>query len=166
MFGCLFKRFCTSTFASFYPTHRISGLSFRYLHHSPYFTAEIPSTVTCNTQHQNDVVSTSMRRDHVASTFIRRHFNVVCPLGIVSRLFGKMGDMLFARPASIWSENEHVVWTCTSNYFLCATPPTGFNNWSFWNVAGIFYMVWIYACGLDILLTLMFWHCNLGTFLT
>ena len=33
------------------------------------------------TQHQNDVVSTSMRRDHVASTLIRRHFNVVCPLG-------------------------------------------------------------------------------------
>ena len=32
-------------------------------------------------QHQNDVVSTSMRRDHVASTLIRRHFNVVCPLG-------------------------------------------------------------------------------------
>ena len=33
------------------------------------------------TQYQNDVVSTSMRRDHVASTLIRRHFNVVCPLG-------------------------------------------------------------------------------------
>ena len=33
------------------------------------------------TQHQNDVVSTSMRHDHVASTLIRRHFNVVCPLG-------------------------------------------------------------------------------------
>ena len=32
-------------------------------------------------KHQNDVVSTSMRRDHVASTLIRRHFNVVCPLG-------------------------------------------------------------------------------------
>ena len=36
------------------------------------------------TQHQNDVVSTSMRRDHVASTLIRRHFNVVCPLGTIS----------------------------------------------------------------------------------
>ena len=33
------------------------------------------------TQHQNDVVSTSMRRDHVASTLIRRHFNVVCLQG-------------------------------------------------------------------------------------
>ena len=33
------------------------------------------------TQHQNDVVSKSMRRDHVASTLIRHHFNVVCPLG-------------------------------------------------------------------------------------
>ena len=35
------------------------------------------------TWHQNDVVSTSMRRDHVASTLIRRrrHFDVVCLLG-------------------------------------------------------------------------------------
>ena len=30
---------------------------------------------------QNDVVSTSMRRNHVASTLIRRHFYVMCPLG-------------------------------------------------------------------------------------
>ena len=30
---------------------------------------------------QNDVVSTSMRRDHVASTLIRRHFHTKCPLG-------------------------------------------------------------------------------------
>ena len=30
---------------------------------------------------QNDVVSTSMRRDHVASTLIRRHFHTICPLG-------------------------------------------------------------------------------------
>ena len=32
----------------------------------------------------NDVVSTSMRRNHVASTLIRRHFYVICPLGNVS----------------------------------------------------------------------------------
>ena len=32
-------------------------------------------------QRQNDVVSTSMRRDHVASTLIRRNFDVVCLLG-------------------------------------------------------------------------------------
>ena len=30
---------------------------------------------------QNDVVSMSMRRDHVVSTLIRRHFYVMCPLG-------------------------------------------------------------------------------------
>ena len=36
--------------------------------------------IPAGTQHQNDVVSTSMRRDHVASTLIRRHFNVVCLL--------------------------------------------------------------------------------------
>ena len=38
-------------------------------------------TRPAGTQYQNDVVSSSMRRDHVASTSIRRHFNVVCPLG-------------------------------------------------------------------------------------
>ena len=31
---------------------------------------------------QNDVVSTSMRRNHVASTFIRRHLYVMCPAGV------------------------------------------------------------------------------------
>ena len=37
----------------------------------------IPVGIWC----QNDVVITSMRRDDVASTFIRRHFYVECPLG-------------------------------------------------------------------------------------
>ena len=38
---------------------------------------------------QNDVVSTSMRRNHVASTLIRRHFRTKCPLGsILSSLQG------------------------------------------------------------------------------
>ena len=46
-------------------------------------TAEYMYHIRAGTQHQNDVVSTSMRRDHVASTLIRRHFNVVCLLGIL-----------------------------------------------------------------------------------
>ena len=41
----------------------------------------IRSAIPAGKQHQNDVVSTSMRRDHVASTLIRRHYNVMCPLG-------------------------------------------------------------------------------------
>ena len=36
-----------------------------------------PAGICC----QNDVVSTSMRRNHVASTLIRRHFRTKCPLG-------------------------------------------------------------------------------------
>ena len=36
---------------------------------------------------QNDVVSTSMRRDHVASTLIRRHFHTKCPLGRLCATF-------------------------------------------------------------------------------
>ena len=35
---------------------------------------------------QNDVVLTSMRRNHVASTLIRRHFRTKCPLGSVCYL--------------------------------------------------------------------------------
>ena len=31
--------------------------------------------------YQNDVVSTSIRRNHVAPTLIRRHFYAMCPLG-------------------------------------------------------------------------------------
>ena len=37
----------------------------------------IPAGIWC----QNDVVLTSMRRDDVASTLIRRHFHTKCPLG-------------------------------------------------------------------------------------
>ena len=40
------------------------------------------ASLPAGTQYQNDIVSTSMRRDHVASTLIRRHFNVVCSLGL------------------------------------------------------------------------------------
>ena len=36
---------------------------------------------------QNDVVSTSMRRNHVASTLIRRHFCTKCPLGQLSWVY-------------------------------------------------------------------------------
>ena len=36
-----------------------------------------PAGIWC----ENDVVLTSMRRDYVASTLIRRHFRTKCPLG-------------------------------------------------------------------------------------
>ena len=44
-------------------------------------SARSPVGIWC----QNDVVSTSMRRDHVASTLIRRHFHTKCPLGSVGQ---------------------------------------------------------------------------------
>ena len=37
----------------------------------------LPAGIWC----ENDVVLTSMRRDYVASTLIRRHFGTKCPLG-------------------------------------------------------------------------------------
>ena len=37
-------------------------------------TEKYITSLPAGTQHQNDVVSTSMRLDHVASTLIRRHF--------------------------------------------------------------------------------------------
>ena len=39
-----------------------------------------PAGIWC----ENDVGSTSMRRHHVASTLIRRHFGTKCPLGLYS----------------------------------------------------------------------------------
>ena len=36
-----------------------------------------PADIWC----ENDAVLTSMRRDHVASTLIQRHFGTKCPLG-------------------------------------------------------------------------------------
>ena len=41
-----------------------------------YALAMYPAGIWC----QNDVVSTSMRRDHVASTLTQRHFYAMCPL--------------------------------------------------------------------------------------
>ena len=49
----------------------------RYPAPSPEPTTHFPAGIWC----QNDVVSTSMRRNHVASTLIRRHFRPKCPLG-------------------------------------------------------------------------------------
>ena len=38
---------------------------------------EYPAGIWC----ENDIVLTSLRRDYVASTLIRRHFDTKCPLG-------------------------------------------------------------------------------------
>ena len=55
-----------------------------------------------------------------------------------------------------------------SGYLVCASPPTVL-YWFFWNFTGVLDMVWRYACGLDIILKLFFYHffCyfNLGIFL-
>ena len=42
-------------------------------------STDIPAGIWC----ENDVGSTSMRRHHVASTLIRRHFGTKCPLGLL-----------------------------------------------------------------------------------
>ena len=56
-------------YGSFHQDHRIiQGLP----------TNHTPAGIWC----QNDVVLTSMRRTHVASTLIRRHFRTKCPLGM------------------------------------------------------------------------------------
>ena len=42
-----------------------------------------------------------------------------------------------------------------SGYLVCATPPTVL-SWFFRNFTDVFFMVWRYACGLDIVLKLFF----------
>ena len=49
----------------------------------PLTDCKLNNNFPADTQYPNDVVSTSMPRDHVESTLIRRHFNVLCPLGWV-----------------------------------------------------------------------------------
>ena len=46
-----------------------------------------PVSIWC----QNGVVSTSIRRHHVASTLIRRHFHIMCPLGALPVCNAKQG---------------------------------------------------------------------------
>ena len=55
-----------------------------------------PAGIWC----QNDVVSTSMRRNHVASTLIRRHFRTKCPLGSI-RIFLSMNIFLQFRAGGL-----------------------------------------------------------------
>ena len=50
----------------------------------------------------NDVVSTSMRRHHVASTLIRRHFHVMCPLGLFMHNIGEMEGHQLLSEWSLW----------------------------------------------------------------
>ena len=57
-----------------------SILAIFYLQVTSIFLTKFPA----DKQHQNDVVSTLIRRDHVASTLLRRQFYVVCPLGFQS----------------------------------------------------------------------------------
>ena len=50
------------------------ALAYRRTNHA---LSHFPAGIWC----ENDVVLTSMRRDYVASTLIRRHFDTKCPLG-------------------------------------------------------------------------------------
>ena len=49
-----------------------------------------PADIWC----ENDVGSTSMRRHHVASTLIRRHFGTKCPLGHHWNYYGNLKAQL------------------------------------------------------------------------
>ena len=70
--------------------HNLRKLTLWHVHQMrSHISLRISNVCPAGTQYQNDVVSTSMRRDHVASTLIRRHFNVVCPLGAHSAVRSK-----------------------------------------------------------------------------
>ena len=56
-----------------------------------------PAGIWC----ENDVVLTSMRRDYVASTLIRRHFDTKCPLGVHEELVNRLGVRLTDRGRKI-----------------------------------------------------------------
>ena len=64
-----------------------------------------PAGIWC----ENDVVLTSMRRDYVASTLIRRHFDTKCPLG--STLSFAFWNVIFCQIMEIhksyWTDDIH-----------------------------------------------------------
>ena len=57
----------------------------------------LPAGIWC----ENDVVSTSMRRDYVASTLIRRHFDTKCPLGSFGNILRTVKILKFGTPQTI-----------------------------------------------------------------
>ena len=64
---------------------------------------------------QNDVVSTSMRRHHVASTLIRRHFHVMCPLGEMyagTLLYYQCRVLQFSLASRVTNSNPYTCETC------------------------------------------------------
>ena len=79
------------------------------------------------TWHENEVVLTSMRRDDVASTLIRRHFGTKCPLG---RCFMGEGSfqVLSSSKSLLWvgcssqSRNINSLSTRDKNSWICKQP--------------------------------------------
>ena len=65
----------------------------------------IPAGIWC----ENDVGSTSMRRHHVASMLIRRHFGTKCPLGILIKFeFERSRTKVNATVAVLRKENNAI----------------------------------------------------------
>ena len=62
----------------------------------------IPVHIWC----QNDVVLTSMRRTHVASTLLRRRFYIMCPPGMV--MHGSKHEVIKVVPRCKNGEKEHI----------------------------------------------------------
>ena len=69
--------------------------------------------------YKNDVVLTSMRRDCVASTSIRRHFGK-CPLGIILTCLDTLSDV----PCTLLKRHK-----CLSITIDRSTHLTHFNQW-------------------------------------
>ena len=105
--------------------------------------------IPAGTQHQNDVVSTSMRRDHVASTLIRRHFNVVCPLGYVL-LYKRMYFHTILYTVSRYLKVQETLWN-TSRYpyhDISDLHNEGANKSSHISQAKKMYVIWLLKLGI------------------
>ena len=93
------------------------------LQDSAWSSSSFTTTIPAGTQHQNDVVSTSMRRDDVASTLIRRHFNVVCLLGYV----------VHPRVATRLSKSHPLIFIqihTAAGYYKCSFFPLAIVQWN------------------------------------
>ena len=75
------------------PAHLNKLISLSFLPFSIQKKVDSDKIVQCESTRpiwcQNDVISTSVR-NHVASTLIRRHFHVMCPLGLFMHNMGEI----------------------------------------------------------------------------
>ena len=76
-------------------------------------TQQAHNIKTTSYQRRCDVIITSKWRDHVASTLIRRHFDVMCPLGTQKQISNKSAN--WSTEINNWTSCRLTMLQCVTN---------------------------------------------------